>query len=110
MSDLNVEKEFKIGEIKKIEINLEELKIPKKEEKVNGIRESAIPEKYLYQFLRHKNFCDFYQSKINKSIIILKKALWVYTLFIDFSHENKLNYEYRHLICIFYHQNKTNKF
>ena len=82
LNDLNIEKEFKIDEIKNIEIKLEELKIPKKKKKkVNSIRESIIPEKYSYHFLRHKDFCDFYQFKINKSRIIFLKNIVCFTFY-----------------------------
>ena len=56
LTDLNMGKGFEIDEIKKIEIKLEELKLPKV---VNTIRESIIPEKYLYHILRHNKYCDY---------------------------------------------------
>ena len=54
LDDLNMEKGLEIESIKKIEIKLKNLKIPKRI--VNKIRKLVIPEKYLYHILRHKKY------------------------------------------------------
>ena len=50
-----MERGFDIDRIKKREIKLEELKIPKII--VNTIKKSVIPEKYLCHILRYKRYC-----------------------------------------------------
>ena len=53
LGDLNMEKGFEIDRIKKIEIKLKKLKIPKTI--VDTITESIISKKYMYHILRFKN-------------------------------------------------------
>ena len=57
LRDLNMEKRFEIERMKKIEVKLEKLKIPKTI--VDAITESIILKKYLYQILGHKKYCDY---------------------------------------------------
>ena len=52
-----MEKGLEIERIKKPEIKLEKLKIPKT--MVDAITESVISKKYLYHILRHKKYCDY---------------------------------------------------
>ena len=60
LGDLNIEKGLNIEKIKKIEIKLEKLKIPKTI--TDAITESVISKKYLYNILRHKKYCDYYKT------------------------------------------------
>ena len=53
LGNLSMEKGIEIERIKKIELRLEKLTVPKAI--VNAVRKLVISEKYLYHILRHKN-------------------------------------------------------
>ena len=57
VGDLDMEKRFEIGRMRKIEIKLEKLKMPKTI--VDAITKSVISKKYLYHILRHKKYFDY---------------------------------------------------